>query len=64
MIMLAMVLQSVGLPVEGIALVAGVDRVLDMMRTVVNITGDQSAAVCVNALENSKETRQAAKAAA
>ena len=64
MIMLAMVLQSVGLPVEGIALVAGVDRVLDMMRTVVNITGDQSAAVCVNALENRKETRQAAKAAA
>ena len=50
--------------VEGIALVAGVDRVLDMMRTVVNITGDQSAAVCVNALENRKETRQAAKAAA
>ena len=64
MIMLAMVLQSVGLPVEGIALIAGVDRVLDMMRTVVNITGDQSAAVCVNALENRKETRQAAKAAA
>ena len=33
MIMLAMVLQSVGLPVEGVALVAGVDRILDMMRT-------------------------------
>ena len=63
MIMLAMVLQSVGLPVEGIALVAGVDRVLDMMRTVVNITGDQSAAVCVNALEERKERRLAAKAA-
>ena len=63
MIMLAMVLQSVGLPVEGIALVAGVDRVLDMMRTVVNITGDQSAAVCVDSLERRKEVRQAAKAA-
>ena len=63
MIMLAMVLQSVGLPVEGIALVAGVDRVLDMMRTVVNITGDQSAAVCVDSLEKRKESRQAAKAA-
>ena len=59
----AMVLQSVGLPVEGIALVAGVDRVLDMMRTVVNITGDQSAAVCVDSLEKRKEARQAAKAA-
>lgn len=63
MIMLAMVLQSVGLPVEGIALVAGVDRVLDMMRTVVNITGDQSAAVCVNALENRKDARKAKAAA-
>ena len=63
MIMLAMVLQSVGLPVEGIALVAGVDRVRDMMRTVVNITGDQSAAVCVDSLEKRKEARQAAKAA-
>lgn len=38
MIMLAMVLQSVGLPVEGIALVAGVDRIFDMGRTTVNIT--------------------------
>ena len=61
MIMLAMVLQSVGLPVEGIALVAGVDRVLDMMRTTVNITGDQSAAVCVNAMEQKKLLKRAAK---
>lgn len=45
MIMLAMVLQSVGLPVEGIALVAGVDRIFDMGRTVLNITGDASAAI-------------------
>ena len=59
----SMVLQSVGLPVEGIALVAGVDRVLDMMRTVVNITGDQSCAVCVDHLEKRKEARKAAKAA-
>ncbi|MFR4802115.1 MAG: dicarboxylate/amino acid:cation symporter [Eggerthellaceae bacterium] len=42
MIMLAMVLTSVGLPVEGIALVAGVDRILDMMRTALNITGDSA----------------------
>src|SRR5690554_171932 len=40
MITLAMVLQQVGLPVEGIALIIGVDRLLDMVRTVVNITGD------------------------
>lgn len=45
MIMLAMVLQSVGLPVEGIALVAGIDRIFDMGRTTLNITGDASAAV-------------------
>ena len=40
LIMLALVLDQVGLPVEGIALILGVDRLLDMMRTVVNITGD------------------------
>lgn len=49
MVMLAMVLQSVGLPVEGIALVAGIDRVLDMGRTVVNITGDAACALCISA---------------
>ncbi len=47
MIMLAMVLNSVNMPLEGIALIAGIDRVLDMMRTSVNIVGDASAAVCV-----------------
>ena len=57
MIMLAMVLQSVGLPVEGIALVAGVDRIFDMGRTVVNITGDSACAVCVSALEDKKERK-------
>ena len=40
LIMLAMVLQQVGLPLEGIAIVMGVDRLLDMTRTAVNITGD------------------------
>ncbi len=43
LIMLSMVLTQVGLPVEGIALIMGVDRILDMTRTAVNITGD---AVC------------------
>ena len=51
MVMLAMVLQSVGLPVEGIALVAGVDRIFDMGRTVVNITGDASCAIVVSELQ-------------
>lgn len=43
LITLAMVLNSVGLPTEGIALIMGIDRILDMLRTAVNITGD---AVC------------------
>lgn len=46
LITLAMVLQQVGLPVEGIAVIIGVDRLLDMARTAVNITGD-SAISCV-----------------
>ena len=47
-VMLAMVLQAVGLPVDGIALVLGVDRIFDMGRTVVNITGDAVCAYCVS----------------
>ena len=43
-VILAMVLTSVGIPVEGLALILGVDRPLDMLRTAVNVTGD--AAVC------------------
>lgn len=55
LIMLAMVLQSVGLPLEGLALVAGIDRVLDMFRTCLNITGDAAVAVAVNATEKDTE---------
>lgn len=47
LIMLAMVLTSVDLPVEGIALIIGIDRLLDMARTAVNITGDAACAVIV-----------------
>ena len=61
MVMLAMVLQSVGLPVEGIALVAGVDRIFDMGRTVLNITGDASCAVIVSSMERKAEAKKAAK---
>ena len=50
MIMLAMVLASVNLPVDGIALVAGVDRIFDMGRTTLNITGDASCAIIVTHL--------------
>ena len=52
LIMLTMVLQTVGLPLEGLALVAGIDRILDMARTTVNITGDSACAVIIAASEN------------
>ncbi|SPR94319.1 dicarboxylate/amino acid:cation symporter [Bacillus altitudinis] len=55
LIMLAMVLNSVGLPVEGIALILGIDRLLDMARTVVNITGDAACAVIVSETEKKHE---------
>ncbi|MBR5792745.1 MAG: cation:dicarboxylase symporter family transporter, partial [Ruminiclostridium sp.] len=57
MIMLAMVLESVGLPLEGIALVAGIDRILDMGRTTVNITGDAACTMCVDAWERKREAK-------
>ena len=59
MVMLAMVLQSVGLPVEGIALVAGIDRIFDMGRTVVNITGDASCAIIVSRMQRRRAEKKA-----
>lgn len=53
LIMLTMVLQQVGLPVEGIALIIGVDRLLDMSRTVVNCIGDAMVSCIVAKSENS-----------
>ncbi len=47
LITLALVLTQVGLPVEGIALIIGVDRLLDMLRTAVNVTGDASVSTIV-----------------
>ena len=61
MVMLAMVLTSVGLPVDGIALVAGVDPIFDMGRTTVNITGDASCCVVVSNLEKKREARKLTK---
>lgn len=55
LIMLAMVLTQVGLPVEGIALILGVDRVIDMLRTTVNITGDAVCAYIISENEKRKE---------
>jgi len=60
LIMLTMVLQSVNLPLEGIALVAAIDRILDMFRTSLNVIGDASAAVVVQNSENRKNHGKAA----
>lgn len=61
MVMLPMVLGAVGLPIEGIALVAGVDRLIDMMRTTISITGDAAVTLCVDHSEglHTKEVYEA-----
>tara|TARA_Y100000588_G_C14240762_1_gene919229 strand:+ start:15 stop:1319 length:1305 start_codon:yes stop_codon:yes gene_type:complete len=64
LVMLAMVLNQVGLPLEGIALIMGVDRLLDMIRTAVNITGDSAVSIIVakseGALDESRFNNPAA----
>ena len=57
MIMLAMVLTSIGIPVEGIAIIAGVDKIFDMGRTALNITGDATCALWISKLEHKKSVR-------
>lgn len=61
MIMLSMVLMSIGLPVEGIAIIAGVDKLFDMGRTTLNITGDATAAMWVSKIERKKMAANAVK---
>lgn len=51
MITLTMVLKTIGVPLEGIALILGVDRILDMCRTVVNISGDSTCATVIASTE-------------
>ncbi len=57
MIMLAMVLTSIGVPVEGIAIIAGVDKIFDMGRTTLNITGDATCAIWISKLERNKKSK-------
>jgi len=59
LIMLAMVLQTAGLPLEGLALVAGIDRVLDMFRTCLNITGDGAVTIVMDQEEKKYDSNMA-----
>lgn len=56
LIMLAMVLEQVGVPVEGIALIIGIDRLLDMVRTAVNVTGDATVSCIIGKSENALDS--------
>jgi Na+/H+-dicarboxylate symporter len=49
--MLIIILEAIGVPSAGVALILGVDRILDMLRTTANVTGDATVAVLVNASE-------------
>jgi proton glutamate symport protein len=51
LIMLVIILEAVGVPSAGVALILGVDRILDMLRTTANVTGDATVSVLVNASE-------------
>lgn len=57
MIMLAMVLTSIGVPVEGIAIIAGIDKIFDMGRTTLNITGDATCAIWISKLERRRKAK-------
>ena len=62
MIMLAMVLEAVGVPVQYIGLIVAVDRLFDMGRTCLNVTGDIACSVCVTQWEAKKKQKAAKKA--
>lgn len=54
LIMLVLILNSVNIPPQGIALILGIDRILDMLRTITNVTGDASVAVAIDGIERKK----------
>lgn len=61
LVILTMVLTSVGLPLEGIALIAGVDRILDMFRTSTNVIGDASASVVISGKDREAPGRETSR---
>jgi proton glutamate symport protein len=63
-VVLLATLGSVGIPVEGLAFIAGIDRILDMARTAVNIVGNSLAAIVITKWEGHKLKEQEAEKAA
>lgn len=61
LIMMTMVFTQVGIPLEAIALVAGVDRIMDMARTTINVMGDATGALFVSKLENDFDPKRGAR---
>lgn len=59
LIMLSMIFTHVGIPLEAIALVAGIDRVMDMARTTINVLGDATAAIFISRTENDFDPQRA-----
>ena len=51
MVMLPMILTAIHIPIEGVALIAGIDRILDMIRTTINITGDATVTLIIDKTE-------------
>ena len=60
LIMLSMIFTHVGIPLEAIALVAGIDRVMDMARTTINVLGDATAAIFISRTENDFDPQRGA----
>ena len=56
-VMMSMVLASVNIPIEGISLILGIDRILDMFRTMINITGDCTVTVLIDKMEGSLDQK-------
>lgn len=54
LIMLVLILNSVNIPPQGIALILGIDRILDMLRTITNVTGDATVAIAIDGMESRK----------
>jgi hypothetical protein len=50
-VMLPMILSAVNIPIEGVAIIAGIDRVLDLLRTAINITGDATITLLIDSSE-------------